>query len=735
MSWFREEPVMRRNVGRSLPEVVLAMCLALVALPLATGAAVAEEPPAVALQPAEVQPVPEASAVEQPSVDDEPVALEEQNDDADLPAEPQAAEEKPQVPTLAKPRDPYAEQPAEEPDAGDLPGETSPEAASRVADRRRAASVPPAPEPAPLAPAELPTAPHATELKPVETQQQPAKPGGLDPASLDGVHPGHTTRAELHEKWGVPVRAQRIAGGTREVFQLEKLGRVQVTVLEDVVQSLTVQIDKPLAVDAVVERLAIGEIEPVPVVDEQGEVLGAAYPECGVLLGYLPRSKPARVFQIVVEAVDAQPFLLRAEARMTGFYAKALADTDQALALSPDYAQAYHLRGEVLLRCGRLDEALAAAQRAADLEPQVAGHRLLVARALAAAGDYPAAITCVRGVMDEPQISKLDAARAACLWGDFLSHWYKRDFAEAIEFHQRAIALAEPLLSAKDRATRREAKQVLLDAHLGVAYDIGHGRWQQKTAAVAKWIDRAAVFADDLMRKEGATSQVRLKVYAGALAAIAGVEEPPDVSRWVAGTRQLGQRLYEASADPMNRAEIAWQLGRALSDAVAIETARGNSDEAFNLGSLARALLEEAEPLAERLPIYHYECGKLCYRVGLVYAVEREDHAQAVVWFDRATPLLESPVPAAAIDAGVQGETFVSMAVSYWEQENKEEALRLTSQGLKLMEQAVEDKTLDPAALAVPYGNLAAMHEDLGDSEQAKWCADLARRYEESATK
>lgn len=557
----------------------------------------------------------------------------------------------------------------------------------------------------------------------------------LDPASLDGVNPGKTSRAELHEKWGVPVKSQRIAGGTREVFQLARLGQVQVTILEDVVQALTVQIDKPLALEAVVERLAIADIEPVAVVDEHGEVLGAAYPECGVLLGYLSRSIPARVFQIVVEAVDAQPFLLRAEAWMTGFYAKALADVDQALALNPDHPQAHHQRGEVLLRCGRLDEALAAAQRAADLEPETAAHRLLLARVLAASGDYPAAITCVRGLMDEPQLDKLDAARAACLWGDFLSHWYKRDFAEAIEFHQRAIALAEPLLGVKDRTTRREAKQVLLDAHLGVAYDIGHGRWQQKTAAVAKWIDRAAVFADDLVRKEGATSQVRLRVYAGALAAIAGIQEPPDISRWVAGTRQLGQRLYEASADPMNRAEIAWLLGCALSDAVVIETARSNSDEAFTLGSLARSLLEEAAPLAERLPIYNYECGELCYRLGLAYAVEREDHAQAVVWFERAAPLLESPVPAAAIDAGVQGETFVSMAVSYWEQENKEEALRLTSQGLKLMEQAVEDKTLDAAALAVPYGNLSAIHEALGDPEQAKWCADLARRYEDSETK
>jgi hypothetical protein len=273
-------------------------------------------------------------------------------------------------------------------------------------------------------------------------------------------------------------------------------------------------------------------------------------------------------------------------------------------------------------------------------------------------------------------------------------------------------------------------KELLLDAHLGVAYDIGRGRWQQKTAAVAKWIDRAAVLADDLMRTDQADAEVRLRVYLGALTAIAGNAEPPDVRKWVAGTRQLGQKLFEKSQDPTYRGLLAWQLGCAMSEVVEIETARGLSDDAFAAGSLARSLLEEAEPVAGKLPTYNYQRGLLCYRMGVTYAMERTDHAQAVVWFDRAAPLLESPVPAAAVDAGTQGETFVSMAVSYWEQENRPEALRLTNQGLKLMEQAVEDGALEAAALAVPYGNLAAMHEELGDQEQAKWCADLASRYE-----
>ncbi len=595
----------------------------------------------------------------------------------------------------------------------------------------------PAPSSKPLegdtAPGALPPSPKVAELVPVEPRGPMPQRVALDPATLDGVHPGSTTQDELHEKWGQPELSQRVAGGARETYRLDKLGRVRATIFEAVVSSLTVHIEQPAPLASVAQRLALGDVEPVDVYDEHGDLLGAAFPERGVLLGYLPRSQPPRVFQILIESIDAQPFLARAEVRLRGRYAESMADVEQALTLAPDNPQAHHLRGELLLKQGELNKALQSAERAAELEPQTASHRLLLARILAAAGDYPQAINRLRDLLGEPDLNDLDAARASCLWGDYLAHSHLNDCATAITYHQQAIQLAEPLLGDPERSMRRAAKELLLDAHLGVAYDIGRGHWQQKTTAVAKWVDRAAVFADDLMRSEHAGAEMRLRVYLGALDAIGGIVEPPDVSKWVASTRQLGQKLYEAAKDSTYRAELAWQLGRALSEVVEIEIARGQSDEAFNSGALARSLFDEAQPVAEKLPMYNYERGTLYYRLGVAYATERKDHAQAVVWFDRAAPLLESPVPAAAINAGTHGEAFVSMAVSYWDQQNRHEALRLTNQGLKLMEQAVEEGSLEAASLAVPYNNLAAMHEELGDPEQAKWCADLATRYEAAA--
>lgn len=664
---------------------------------------------------------------EEPPATDEPVAAPE--------AEP--APDEPGEATTAEPvADPYAEPaPAAEPRNEAV--EALPEEAAEPATMPEAE----ADEPKPLEevgdPAPLPTASPPSEGEPSAATPPAAEQPklALDPASLDGVRPGTTTRAELHKQWGPPVQSQRVAGGTRELFELKNLGRVQAALFEETVSSLAVQIDKPWPLADIIKRLELEAFEPAEIIDEAGELLGAVYPERGVLLGYLPRSKPPKVFQVVIEPIDAQHFVARADANLAGSYEKALADVERALSIAPDHAQALHLRGELKLRSGKLDEAVSNAQRAADLEHDVAAHRLLMARALAAAGDYPAAITCLRGILESPQLDDLDAARAALYLGDYLGQSSKRDFAEAIKQHQHAIALAEPLMASKDRTVRRAAKEVVLGAHLGVAYDIGHGRWQQKTEAVAKWIDRAAVFADDLMRKENAGSEPRLEVYVGALVAIGGIDSPPDCTKWVEGTRALGQKLYDAAQDPIRRAEIAWQLGRVLSDAVEIETNSGHGEAAISLGTVALALMDEAAPVAAGLPVASYERGQLCYRIGAAYAVAHQDHVQAIVWFEKASPLLETPVPAAAIESGEHGEAFVSMAVSYWEQQARDEALRLTNQGLKLMELGVDAGTLDAAALAVPYGNLSVMHEELGDAEQAKWCADLARRYENSAKK
>ncbi|KKK63377.1 hypothetical protein LCGC14_2994900, partial [marine sediment metagenome] len=68
-------------------------------------------------------------------------------------------------------------------------------------------------------------------------------------------------------------------------------------------------------------------------------------------------------------------------------------------------------------------------------------------------------------------------------------------------------------------AIRLAAKEVLIDAHLGAANDIAWGSWSQKEKAVAKWSQRAAAFAEELIANDGGTEELRFRVATRSLAA------------------------------------------------------------------------------------------------------------------------------------------------------------------------------------------------------------------------
>ena len=316
------------------------------------------------------------------------------------------------------------------------------------------------------------------------------------------------------------------------------------------------------------------------------------------------------------------------------------------------------------------------------------------------------------------------------LWGDYLAACEKHDYEQSMRKHMQAIKMSEPLISSPKYSERRAAKEVLLDAHLAVAHDIGWGRWQQKPKVVPKWIERAAVFADDLVAHEQASPLLQLRVHEQALAALAGINQPPDPGVWLRGLSELGQKLYDQSTDPPFQAHLAWRMGVALSDAVEIEATRLKLDRALAWGTKALECFDKGEVAGKQLAAHDYLRGRLCYRLGAIFAVQKSEHERAIAWYDRAVPLLETPVPPAAVDCGKQGETFVSIAVSYWETNNRREALRLTNEGVKLMEQATHEGLLEKSALAVPYSNLASMHEQLGDVQEARKYSELASRHE-----
>ncbi len=75
------------------------------------------------------------------------------------------------------------------------------------------------------------------------------------------------------------------------------------------------------------------------------------------------------------------------------------------------------------------------------------------------------------------------------------------------------------------------------------------------------------------------------------------------------------------------------------------------------------------------------------------------------------------------------------MGVSYWEVGQRQKAVELTQKGIKWMEQAVKQGTLDNSALAIPYNNLAAMHRQLGSTDQADRFQEMASRAKKEKLK
>ena len=166
----------------------------------------------------------------------------------------------------------------------------------------------------------------------------------------------------------------------------------------------------------------------------------------------------------------------------------------------------------------------------------------------------------------------------------------------------------------------------------------------------------------------------------------------------------------------------------ALYDALQVHQMRGEHETALQFGEQAIGYLEPAgdEPASTTTS---YLLGRLYFRLGAIHAIRDGNHDAAVVWFDKAMPELAKPAPPGAVEElGRHGETFVSMGVSYWETKQKERAIELTEEGLKLMEQAVEQGTLQETALAVPYNNLSSMHRQMGREEQARRFEQLANQ-------
>lgn len=556
----------------------------------------------------------------------------------------------------------------------------------------------------------------------------------IDPASFRGVFPGKTTRDEVEASWGKGEPFARDDGTTGLFWNVEPFERVEVILDGEAVGSILIKLAEPTSVRELATQLEIADIRTVSVLDEQGISIGEVYPERGVIFSLKPGTQSAQA--LILEPLDPESFVLRAERELEVNTAFATADLQYAIEIDPR-----HLRGLRLLlalRCeqGKWAEALALARRAEAIDPDDIWTRLKHASVLTALEQTAAAREKVEAVRQQPNTSPLVVAQAERMLGRIQLGSAEPDYQKAVEHFSNAIKTSSPLLNARTESAQKAARDVLLDAHLGTALAIAKGTWQQKARVIPKWIVRSETVIDEATIDEDVERHaLELQLCRGALAVAAGSAESFDPLPWVKRLLKVRAELDSTTTDPWRRRQIDWEIGEGLSDALVATQKRGDAADMLENATLTAAYLERGAELRQLTATERKNLGDLLFRIGILYSLQKGDHATAVTWFDKALPLWESN-PAFARDGelGQLGESLVSMAITYWQVDRRDDAVAINRKGIDLMVEAVRQQMLNEQSLAVAYGNLATMYAEQGDEEKARSYSDLAIRAEATGT-
>jgi tetratricopeptide (TPR) repeat protein len=553
----------------------------------------------------------------------------------------------------------------------------------------------------------------------------------IDPASFRGALPGRTSRQELEAAWGPgEAGAEEAATAT---WKFEPFERVEVTFAGDTVVAIGIKLAEPMPVPDLARQLEIADLRTVAIKDEEGREIGDVFPERGVILSIEPGTRQATA--ILIEPLDPDAFVLRAEQELESRSAYAVADLQYALEIDPAHAQAHRLLLNLATQQGKWAQALRLAEAARRIDPEDPWIRLKHARVLLAVDRPAEARDLVAEVQRAGNLSPLVAAQCQRLLGRAAVTGPAADHRAAVEHFTEAIRLAAPLLAKKSPAVQAATRELLLDAHLGTALAIAAGTWQQKSRVIPKWLARGETVVKEFEGPDSDRQVLELQLCRGAIAVAAASNESIDHLPWVKRMLEIRDQMGATVADPWRRRQIDWEVGQGLADALSAAQIRGDSADMLDNATLTAAYLERGSDRRELTANERKQLGDLHFRIGILHSLQRGDHATAVTWFDRTIPLWENNDRFQADgEFGRLGESYVSMAISYWQVERRDDALELGRRGVDLMVTAVDAGRLEERALAVAYGNLATMYAEQGDEERSRSYSEMASRAESAGS-
>lgn len=564
-----------------------------------------------------------------------------------------------------------------------------------------------------------------------DTKVDPYHPPVRTAAFLNIV-PGLSTKAEVLEQWGEPIKEAEHNGQTAHLYSTEILNHIEVIYKGDVVRSIIVRLDEPFPEEQVrtVLQSELLKSKPVLIPDESGKIIGEVFPEKGVLFLFT-HSENEQVFmvkQIGIEPVTSEPFVLRAEATLSIRPFEARRDLQDAIRINPNDAKAYGLLARIKLLEGHIDEARIYCEKAIRQDERRPSYHLTLAETLGRMNRVEEARLYLEetlGICDRFPHKK---AKALCMLGDLYRTGSQSDYEVAIDYHSDAIRIASSLLDHANPTVRQTAKDVLFEAHLGAARDVAWGQWDEKEESIGKWIAQATEIAEDpeMISAKRFSAEYPFKIAVCTLACQVGFSDQTDIEPHIRSVIDAGEILMQSTGDPIRLQRYQWETSLSLYDAVQIYQLRKRYSQALKYGEIAAEYMEHGVR-NRKSDLDNYLLGRLYFRLGAIHAIGNKNHRAAIEWFDRAKPVFERLLPKInPEELGRLGETLVSMGVSYWMTGQRDEAIRLTERGLKQIERGVKLGLVDRTAFSIPYTNLENMYRELGEVENATHYAKLA---------
>jgi tetratricopeptide (TPR) repeat protein len=595
---------------------------------------------------------------------------------------------------------------------------------------------------------------HAQNPVPAPVPQQAAADKGTDAASgqdiyrppvetaiIQGVSPGISSAEQLTEHWGEPLQENTVGDQTVRHYSMEPLNHIEVTLRTGIVRSIVIHLDTPFPEEEVRSSLysELLRSKPVLIPDEAGGILGEVFPEKGVMFLFAPQheGRGHLVRQIGIEPISADPFVLRAEAVLYDQPAEAKRDLRDAVRLKSEHAKAHWLLAQIELQAGYLESAIVYAEKAIQLDEQKPAYHLTFVQAMIQMNRIEEAKQYLQETIGICDRFPHEKAKALMMLGELYRTSRKPDHELAHACHEEAIKLASALVKHNNPTIRLTAKDVLFEAHLATAKAIAWGDWDKRDEAITKWIDRAKLLARDpeLLAARRYSREYPFKIAACALATLVAVPEQLSIDVYIEDVVDAGNELIKTTNDPILRAKHHWDTSLSLYDAVQIFQLRQQYSAALKYGELATNYMEVGIK-GRNSDTDWFLLGRLYFRLGAIHAIGNQNHRAAIEWYDLAKPVVERLLPKIDTEAlGLFGEMLVSMGVSYWETDQRDEAVRLTEKGLRQLERGVRDRVIEAPVLVTPYSNLAKMYDSLGKQEDATKYRRLAVSHQSASAK